>query len=52
MGATDGSFDASTEAVVASIPLAGRPFGETVVSVRGRDAAGNWGPVATVGRCT
>jgi subtilisin family serine protease len=47
LAATDGGFDASTEAVRASVPLAGRPFGEMIISVRGRDAAGNWGPVAT-----
>jgi subtilisin family serine protease len=47
MIASDGAFDTTTETLTTSIPLGGRPFGETVVSLRGRDTAGNWGPVST-----
>jgi hypothetical protein len=42
----DGAFDSSTEAVRSAIPMTGRPYGETVVRYRGRDATGTWGPVA------
>ena len=39
---SDGAFDGPTETVGAVIP-AGPTFGERIVSVRARDAAGNWG---------
>ena len=42
--AADGAFDTVRETIRAAIPLAGRPFGEMIVSYRGRDAAGTWGP--------
>ncbi len=47
LAAADGVFDATTEAVRGTVSLAGRPFGELVVSVRGRDAAGTWGPATS-----
>jgi hypothetical protein len=46
--AADGAFDGPSESVRAAISTAGRPFGELIVSFRGRDAAGTWGSVATV----
>ena len=48
MTAADGAFDGPGEVATGSMSLAGRPFGELVVSVRGRDEAGNWG-TASVG---
>jgi subtilase family protein len=48
LNAADGAFDTAGEPVTAQIPLAGRSFGEVIVSVRARDAAGNWGPVSSV----
>ena len=44
MIAVDGAFDSPGEAVAGSVGLAGRPMGETLVSVRGRDAGRTWGP--------
>ena len=44
MTAIDGSFDASVEQVGSVVP-ADPTFGERVIRVRARDAAGNWGPV-------
>ena len=46
----DGAFDQSTEQVYAPIPLSEISLlsdGSHVFSVRGRDAAGNWGALAT-----
>jgi serine protease AprX len=43
----DGAFDSPSESVRASVATAGRPFGELLVSFRGRDAAGTWGPLST-----
>jgi hypothetical protein len=48
MAAADGAFGGTAEPVTASIPTAGMAAGTHVLSVRGRDAAGNWGPAATV----
>ena len=42
----DGSFDTARETGIATIDLAGKPFGELVISVRARDAAGTWGSAA------
>ncbi|WP_421733530.1 multicopper oxidase domain-containing protein [Cellulomonas sp.] len=50
VAAADGAYTDPTEGVYADIPLAtvaALTNGSHVVSVRGRDAAGNWGPVAT-----
>ncbi|WP_421741688.1 multicopper oxidase domain-containing protein [Cellulomonas sp.] len=50
VAAADGAYSGPTEGVYADIPLAtvaALTNGSHVVSVRGRDAAGNWGPVAT-----
>jgi hypothetical protein len=46
--ADDGAFDSSTEAVYGLVPLSalhGLPDGVHQVYVRGKDAAGNWGPM-------
>ena len=48
MAAADGAFGGSSEQVTAAIPAAGMAPGAHVLSLRARDAAGNWGPVATV----
>jgi len=46
MVAVDGAFNAPSEAVRASLPLAGVSSGHHLVFVRARDAAGNFGPVS------
>jgi FtsP/CotA-like multicopper oxidase with cupredoxin domain len=43
----DGAFDSPLEALTASIDTAGLQVGVTTISVRARDAQGNWGAVAT-----
>jgi hypothetical protein len=43
MAAADGSFGSTLEAVSGSVPTASRPYGEHLLWVRARDAAGNWG---------
>lgn len=45
MAPADGAFDASSEAVTASVTLTG---GTHTLHVRGQDAAGNWGPFDSV----
>ncbi len=47
MAATDGAFDAVQEAVTASVSVSGLSSGSHTFFVRGRDAAGNWGAVAS-----
>ncbi|PAU59115.1 M14 family zinc carboxypeptidase [Pseudomonas indica] len=48
MAAQDGSFDAKTETVDASIDTTGMTEGKHLVYVRSRDADGNWGAVSAV----
>jgi carboxypeptidase T len=48
MSASDGAFNASNENVTASINTSGWNLGRHTVYVRGRDAAGNWGPVSAI----
>ncbi len=47
MTAADGSFNSASEAIRATVDVSGWPNGNHVISVRARDAAGNWGPVTT-----
>jgi carboxypeptidase T len=44
MSAADGSFNQSSESVSATINTSGLEQGRHILFVRGRDAAGNWGP--------
>jgi subtilisin family serine protease len=44
--ASDGAFDSVSEVVAGDI--SGLTLGVHTISVRGRDAAGNWGPVTTL----
>jgi hypothetical protein len=46
MNAADGSFNATSENVTASINTTGLSEGRHTIFVRGRDAGGNWGPVS------
>ena len=46
MTAADGAFDSISEVATGAVSTAGRSFGETIVSIRGRDAGGMWGSVA------
>jgi hypothetical protein len=46
MIASDGAFDEPVEAVQAALSTAGWTVGRHLLFVRGRDAAGSWGPVA------
>jgi FtsP/CotA-like multicopper oxidase with cupredoxin domain len=49
MSATDGAFDSANEWVQATIEIArNMKAGTYLISVRARDAAGNWGPVQTI----
>ena len=43
MAAADGSFDAKTEGVTATVDTAGWSTGKHILFVRGQDAGGNWG---------
>ncbi len=47
IGAADGAFDSPTEALYQAISVIGWRPGDHVISVRGLDIAGNWGPVST-----
>ncbi len=47
MDAVDGVFDSPTEDVSATLNVAALAAGDHDISVRARDAAGNWGPVST-----
>lgn len=49
MAAFDGSFDTPSEGVAAVVSTAGLSSGTHTFYVRGRDAAGNWGPTSTTG---
>jgi carboxypeptidase T len=44
MAPVDGSFDETTEVVSASFDTSGLGAGRHILFVRGRDAAGSWGP--------
>lgn len=46
MSADDGAFDETIEAASAALNTSTLPSGRHLVYVRGRDAAGNWGPVS------
>lgn len=46
MAAADGSFNQTIEAVVATVDTTGLAQGRHILYARGRDAAGNWGPVS------
>lgn len=48
MAAADGSFDAASEAVRATLDTSGLPVGRHIVYLRGRDSAGNWGAPSAV----
>jgi hypothetical protein len=48
MTATDGSFNAKTENVRATINTSGLAKGKHFIYVRGKDAGNNWGPVSAV----
>jgi hypothetical protein len=43
MSASDGAFDASSEAVTASVDTSGLSDGRHIIFVEGQDADGNWG---------
>jgi carboxypeptidase T len=45
LAATDGFFNAKTEAVKGVISTSSLSFGKHIVYVRSKDVAGNWGPV-------
>lgn len=46
--AMSGAFGAVSVAVTANLPTASLPGGATTLWVRGRDAAGNWGPATAL----
>ncbi|HEY7589436.1 MAG TPA: hypothetical protein VH723_00445 [Candidatus Limnocylindrales bacterium] len=48
LAATDLAFDEVTEAVSTTIDVSGLGVGTHTLTVRSRDAAGNWGPESTV----
>lgn len=48
MAAVDGSFDAVSEQVLATLDSNSLSLGRQLVFVRGRDADGNWGPVTAM----
>ncbi len=48
MSAQDGSFDATSERVVGTLDIGSLNLGRQLIFVRGRDAAGNWGPVTAM----
>jgi hypothetical protein len=48
MLATDGAFNSPGEGLTASINVTSWPAGSNTVSVRGEDAATNWGPATSV----
>ncbi|MCS6848532.1 MAG: M14 family zinc carboxypeptidase [Anaerolineae bacterium] len=45
LAARDGAFDSATEQVIGMLDTTGLALGRHLVFVRGRDAAGDWGPV-------
>jgi hypothetical protein len=46
LGATDGAWDAKSEKASTTLSTTGLSKGKHLVFVRGRDTAGNWGPVS------
>ena len=48
MNASDGAFDAVTEAVTAEIDVSGWSVGNYTLYVHGKDVAGNWGETSVV----
>ncbi|WP_349743613.1 M14 family zinc carboxypeptidase [Roseateles cavernae] len=48
MAASDGSFNAASEAVRATLDTSGLAVGRHIVYLRGRDSAGNWGAPSAV----
>jgi carboxypeptidase T len=48
MTATDGAFNATSEAATASVSASALSLGQHTLYVRGRDSVGNWGPVSAV----
>ena len=48
MAASDGSFNAKTEGVSASVDTAGLSVGRHILFVRGKDVSGNWGAVSAI----
>lgn len=48
MAAADGSFNSLTENLTATIDARSLKVGANQVSVRARDALGNWGPIVTI----
>ncbi|MGQ9815551.1 MAG: hypothetical protein ACUVR3_10435, partial [Candidatus Roseilinea sp.] len=48
MAAVDGSFDAVSEQVLATLDSNSLSLGRQLVFVRGRDADGNWGPATAM----
>ena len=48
LSASDGSFNATTEALSGSLNTSGLALGAHTVYVRARDASGSWGPVTAV----
>ena len=48
MNASDGTFDAVTEAVTADINVSGWSAGDYTLYVHGKDEAGNWGDTSAV----
>ena len=48
MSASDGTFDAKSEAVTATVDTTGWSAGRHTLFVRGKDADDNWGPVSAV----
>lgn len=48
MGASDGSFNSTTENITATLNTTGWSQGRHTLYIRSRDAAGNWGAVSAV----
>jgi hypothetical protein len=46
LGALDGAFDSASEVLAATINVSGWTNGDHIISMRAKDAAGNWGAVA------
>ena len=46
MTAADGTFNATSESITASVDTTGLANGRHLLYVRSQDAAGNWGPVS------
>jgi hypothetical protein len=48
LSALDGAFDSASEALTATINVSGWTNGDHIISMRAKDAAGNWGAVVQV----